>query len=68
MFSRRRDNKEDYSRLRRSVLDRDHWQCQQCGAGDHLELHHQQFRSHGGRDEDRNLITLCNRCHQQRHG
>jgi 5-methylcytosine-specific restriction endonuclease McrA len=68
MFSRRRDNKEDWSTLRRTVLARDYWQCQQCGARDHLEIHHQRFRSHGGGDEERNLITLCTRCHRQRHG
>jgi 5-methylcytosine-specific restriction endonuclease McrA len=53
---------------RRQVLARDGWRCQQCGAKTHLEVHHRQFRSHGGEDDERNLITLCSACHRQCHG
>lgn len=28
-----------------------------------LEIHHIQFRSKGGKDNDENLIALCHRCH-----
>jgi 5-methylcytosine-specific restriction endonuclease McrA len=34
----------------------------------HLEVHHQQFRSHSGRDTADNLITLCAKCHFAMHG
>lgn len=33
-----------------------------------LEVHHQVFRSHGGPDEESNLITLCHTCHLLLHG
>jgi len=53
--------------LRRAVLRRDRWRCQQCGATTQLEIHHQQFRSHSGEDELDNLITLCSDCHVKLH-
>jgi hypothetical protein len=30
-------------------------------------VHHQLYRSHAGRDEPDNLITLCRGCHQNLH-
>jgi 5-methylcytosine-specific restriction endonuclease McrA len=57
-----------YDALRRRVLARDGWRCQQCGSTTQLEVHHQEFRSHGGANAELNLITLCSRCHQQCHG
>ncbi len=33
-----------------------------------LEVHHKQFRSHCGNDDERNLITLCFDCHGPIHG
>jgi 5-methylcytosine-specific restriction endonuclease McrA len=56
-----------YDRLRRQVLERDGWRCQQCGQRRSLEVHHLQLRSQSGADEPENLITLCRRCHQRRH-
>jgi len=49
------------------VLRRDGWRCQFCGSLTNLEVHHQQFRSHSGEDEEDNLITLCNGCHSTAH-
>ena len=56
-----------YDALRQRVLSRDNWRCQSCGAMTNLEVHHQQFRSHAGEDAERNLITLCNKCHVEKH-
>ena len=53
--------------LRRAVLRRDRWRCQQCGSTTNLEVHHQQFWSHSGADELDNLITLCRNCHDNMH-
>jgi len=58
---------EAYADLRQQVLRRDAWRCQSCGARSDLEVHHQDFRSHGGSDSELNLITLCDACHRQAH-
>jgi 5-methylcytosine-specific restriction endonuclease McrA len=54
---------ERYRELRKQVLRRDGWRCQLCGSMTNLEVHHQQFRSHSGGDQEGNLITLCFNCH-----
>jgi 5-methylcytosine-specific restriction endonuclease McrA len=54
--------------LRNSVLLRDSFVCRACGGRAGLDVHHLLRRSLGGKDERRNLITLCRRCHQDVHG
>jgi 5-methylcytosine-specific restriction endonuclease McrA len=58
---------ELYESLRQQVLRRDGWRCQSCGARSHLEVHHQELRSHSGDDREQNLITLCTACHAMVH-
>jgi len=58
---------DSYEILRQQVLRRDGWRCQSCGTSSNLEVHHQQFRSHGGDDTHLNLITLCTTCHSRTH-
>jgi len=58
---------EAYRRLHRQVLERDGWRCQACGAMERLEVHHLQFRSRSGDDDETNLITLCGDCHREAH-
>lgn len=64
------------------ILYRDNFSCQDCGKflayknsngiyvpiDDGAEVHHIQPVSEGGGDEPTNLITLCERCHKERHG
>jgi 5-methylcytosine-specific restriction endonuclease McrA len=57
----------EYQELRKRVLRRDGWRCQSCGSMTNLEVHHHQFRSHSGEDQEGNLITLCNSCHSAEH-
>ena len=59
---------KNYHELHRQVLERDGWRCQVCGSMQNLQLHHLQFRSHSGSDEEQNLITLCAECHERMHG
>jgi len=59
---------EAYHELHRRVLDRDGWRCQVCGSMSNLEVHHRQFRSQSGEDNEVNLITVCRECHRQLHG
>ena len=57
-----------YESLRQLVLRRDGWRCQSCGTMSNLEVHHKEFRSHGGDDSEENFITLCSSCHASVHG
>jgi 5-methylcytosine-specific restriction endonuclease McrA len=57
-----------YRNLHRQILERDSWRCQNCAGMRNLQVHHQQFRSRSGSDEEQNLITLCANCHRQIHG
>jgi 5-methylcytosine-specific restriction protein A len=58
---------EDYSALRRRVLERDGWRCQLCGSFADLQVHHIRSRSRLGDDQLDNLIVLCAHCHRQQH-
>lgn len=48
--------------IRMTVLERDGYMCQQCGATENLEAHH--LKPSGGMVME-NLQTLCRKCHQQ---
>lgn len=57
-----------YSSRREAVLHRDSYTCQCCGKKHvRLEVHHIIFRSMGGTDDEKNLITLCEKCHKMIH-
>ena len=57
-----------FANSRAHALDRDNYTCQHCGAKNtRLEVHHIIFRSQGGSDDLDNLITLCERCHNNLH-
>ena len=57
-----------YASRREAVLHRDNYTCQCCGKKHaRLEIHHIIFRSMGGTDDERNLITLCEKCHKAVH-
>ena len=57
---------------RRKALERDRWTCQDCGAREHLVVHH--IRPFAECENRRiahaldNLVTVCAACHQVRHG
>jgi 5-methylcytosine-specific restriction endonuclease McrA len=59
---------EAYLEIRKEIFLRDHSKCRECGFQNHLQVHHIIPRSKGGSDDPSNLITLCNRCHQSKHG
>ena len=58
---------EAYRKLHRSILERDRWHCQVCGAMATLEVHHLESRGRLGDDSEQNLITLCHSCHDNIH-
>jgi hypothetical protein len=62
--------------VRRAVLMRDAYKCQDCGWNRdlwnkddprHLEVHHLIMHADGGENTVENLIALCNICHDVRH-
>lgn len=55
----------EWNELRRQILQRDGYKCQNCGNADTLEVHHRQARHQGGTDDPANLVTLCETCHIQ---
>ena len=52
--------------LRRAVLERDNYRCQQCGSNSYLELDHIIPRSRGGATSYENLQVLCHGCNLQK--
>lgn len=57
-----------YSSRRSAILHRDNYTCQCCGKKNcQLQTHHIIFRSHGGTDDEDNIITLCKECHKGVH-
>ena len=57
-----------FSSRREAVLNRDNYTCQVCGKKNtRLEVHHIVYRSQGGTDDENNLITLCEDCHDKVH-
>ena len=59
-----------WGNLREVILDRDEKRCRKCnrsGEESTLHLHHILPRYLGGKDNPRNLITLCEECHKDAH-
>jgi hypothetical protein len=54
----------EWDLIRKDVLKRDDNRCVLCGeTGKELHVHHIWYRTHGGPDNDRNLVTVCKDCH-----
>jgi hypothetical protein len=59
-----------YANTKAYVLHRDNYTCQKCkgkSKDNRMEVHHIIFSSQGGSDEEGNLITLCETCHDKLH-
>jgi len=60
-----------YSPIWKSVrlwaLERAGNKCEKCGASFPLEVHHKTY-THLGKEEPRDLIVLCQECHEKEHG
>ncbi len=59
-----------YANTKAYVLARDRYTCQHCKGTSkdaRLEVHHLAFRSEQGSDEESNLLTLCQSCHDGLH-
>lgn len=56
-----------WKNLRRRILMRDRYTCQDCGRTDSLEVHHLCYRPFLEDALDSDLVTLCEDCHEQKH-
>ena len=53
--------------VRGSVLERDNYECQDCGCTENLEVDHIQAVSKGGHFHDpANLVSRCRECHKEK--
>ena len=53
--------------LANRVLARDNKICRNCGRAWHLQVHHVEFRSRGGKTEEDGLASVCTACHSLIH-
>lgn len=68
-----KENKLDYTysggwkKARKKRLERDNYECQECGSEENLHIHHIKpyitFDDKFKANEQKNLITLCSTCH-----
>ena len=58
---------DEWKEKRKKTLERDDYQCQRCGTGMNLVVHHITYDRLGKEDLD-DLITLCKKCHEEIHG
>lgn len=56
-----------YANVKAYVKARDNYTCWACGAHKPLHVHHIVQRKDGGSDRPANLITLCEKCHENHH-
>lgn len=52
-----------WTTIRRNILNRDKFTCQNCGLIENLTIHHKIPFLETFDNSDENLITLCRRCH-----
>jgi len=53
----------EWETLKQKIIWRDGGKCFICCSRQELSAHHIKPRDLGGKDEERNLITLCKKCH-----
>lgn len=63
-FNKAKPKRDDIPAATRDrVLARDGFRCRICFTQRGLHVHHINYKSQGGSNEEHNLITLCVRCH-----
>lgn len=58
-----------WKKAREKRLEKDNYECQNCGSEENLEVHHinkyRLFEDKEEANQQRNLITLCTECHNR---
>lgn len=57
----------EWAAIRERIQRRDGRKCKICGGTEELQIHHKSY-DHRGREDPRDLITLCGGCHASTHG
>ena len=63
-------NKRDYkinTKIRPVIFKRDNHRCVKCGSTENITIHHKLRKGKGGDDSEKNLMTLCYKCHAEEH-
>jgi 5-methylcytosine-specific restriction endonuclease McrA len=61
-----RAKEREWQQVRAEVKQRDQGRCRLC-SGPGFDCHHITYRSRGGKNEARNTVLLCRRCHADVH-
>ena len=56
----------EWKDLRKLILERDRYECVECGAKSDLHVHHLHYKNFKKEKLD-DLVTLCQRCHMRVH-
>ena len=51
----------------RKAMEQYDWRCARCRSPKRLEIHHREYRSHGGTHRIENLEPVCRDCHKLIH-
>ena len=51
----------------RKSMEQHEWRCARCRSKRRLEIHHREYRSHGGTHRIENLEPVCRDCHKLIH-
>lgn len=56
-----------WKKTRAEALRLGHYRCYDCGSTTHLQVHHLTYVRRG-HERQSDLVVLCNKCHEKRHG
>ena len=58
---------EEWQRTRLDAIENARGQCERCGSGDGIQVHHKTYERRG-EELPEDLIVLCDKCHEKEHG
>lgn len=57
----------NWRKAKKEALERAAQKCERCGSPTNLHVHHKKPVSKGGKDDQKNLQVLCQKCHKKAH-
>ena len=58
---------ENWEEIKETTKKRDGYRCVKCGSQINLHVHHKKSLNNGGKNSLKNLVTLCEQCHNSEH-